>query len=184
MPEVRFATANALFETFPMASDWISVPPTDAPSLDFLRGLVARGKLEDAVSFCAYLLGRREAVWWACRSVRRLTGTIARTDLDPLEAAEAWVKDPEPEYREAAQQAATRSDQNSAATWTALAAAWSGGALVFGRALPIAPPPELTPHAVAVAIKLASGRLPEGQRTPQLKACIEDGARLAESGLS
>jgi hypothetical protein len=183
MPEVRFATAQALFDSFPMASSRIGVPPTDEPSLVFLRGLVSQQKLEDALSFCAYLLGRREAVWWACRSVRRIMGTVPDADMDALQAAEAWVRNPEPELRQAAQEAATRADQNSAAAWTALAAAWSGGALVMGHAAPIAPPPELTPHAAVVAILLAARYLSPDERAAQFRICIEEGTTLAESEL-
>jgi len=183
MSKVRFVTAQALFDTFPMASTKISVPPTEDFSLDFLRDLVSQEKLDDAVAFCAYLLGRREGVWWGCRSVRRLLGTIPDADAGALQAAEAWVKNPEPELRQAAQEIATRADQDSATTWLALAAAWSGGALVFGRAAPIAPPPELTPHAAIVAIALAARFLAPEERTARLQACIEDGAALAESGL-
>ena len=168
-----------------MASTKITVPPNDEPSLDFLRDLVSQGKLDDAVSFCAYLLGRRECVWWACKSVRRLISAIPNAELEALEAAEAWVRDPSPEERQAAQEAATRANQDKATTWAAYAAAWSGGALVFGRSAPVAPPPELTPHAAAVAIMLAAGGyLSPDERTAQLKACVEDGARLAETGLS
>ena len=77
MTRVRFATAIDLFETFPEVSKTIGVPPTDKPPLDFLRGLSAQGRLEDAVTFCAYLLPRREAVWWSCASVRALSGNAA-----------------------------------------------------------------------------------------------------------
>jgi hypothetical protein len=167
-----------------MASSRISVPPTDEPSLDFLHNLVNQSKLDDAVSFCAYLLGRREAVWWACRSVRRLMDAIPDADMPALETAEAWVRDPGPEQRQAAQDMATQSNQDRATTWAAYAAAWSGGALTFGRALPIAPPPELTPHAAAVAIGLAAAPLSPEEQASQIKACIEEGARLAEIGLS
>ncbi len=184
MPEVRFATAQALFESFSMAGDRIKTPPTDEPSLDFLQGLVSQEKLDDALMFCAYLLGRRECVWWGCRSVRRILKEIAGADIDPLNAAEDWVRDPSPENRQAAQDAATRGDQDAATTWLAYSAAWSGGALAFGRATPVAPPPELTPHAAVVAIQLASSRLSPEERAVQFKTCIAEGARLAETGLS
>ena len=83
MGELRFATARALFDSFTMANSRISVPPTDEPALDFLRGLVSQDKLDDAVSFCAYLLGRRECVWWGCRSVRRLLDPIPPAQMPP-----------------------------------------------------------------------------------------------------
>ena len=41
------------------------------------RYVLATGKIEDAVTFCSFLLPRREAVWWACRSARAPSGHIA-----------------------------------------------------------------------------------------------------------
>ncbi len=181
MPEIRFATAQALFETFHQAPYAISVAPTDQPPLDFLRGLVSAGKLKDAVAFCGYLLPRREAVWWACRSVRALA--TEKDDAACLLAAEAWVRDPDHQHRLAAEEAAARADRNVAATWLALAAAWSGGVVKMGAMQPIAPPPELTAHAARVAILLGARHLAPAQQAPRLRACIEDGAMLAETGL-
>ena len=66
MSRVRFATAKDLFETFPELFKTIRLRRPRKPSIDFLKGLSAQGRLEDAVTFCAYLLPRREAVWWAC----------------------------------------------------------------------------------------------------------------------
>ena len=76
MSRVRFATAKALFDTFPETYKKIGAKPTDQFPIDFLKGLVSQAKLDDAVTFCAYLLPRREAVWWACGCVRAHMGDI------------------------------------------------------------------------------------------------------------
>src|ERR1700682_4255099 len=94
MSLVRFATAQALFETFPELSQKISAKPSAQFPTKFLQTLVAAGKLEDAVTFCAYLLPRREAVWWACRSARASSGHFAEDRAAALLAAEAWGKEP------------------------------------------------------------------------------------------
>jgi hypothetical protein len=195
MSRVRFATARDLFETFPMAGTLISSPPTDELPLDYLRSLVAKGKIDDAVTFCAYLLPRREAVWWACRSVRALLGNSQTHNADCVRAAEAWVQEPDQEHQEAAQDVGTRSDRNSPLTWLAFAAAWSGGVVSIEGSPRIVPPPQLTAHAVRVAILLSARQTmpPESdagqqvmppERSPRLRACIGDGISLAESGLS
>src|ERR1700690_955886 len=57
---VRFATAQALFETFPELSQKISAKPSEHFPTEFLQTLLAAGKIEDAVTFCSYLLPRRE----------------------------------------------------------------------------------------------------------------------------
>jgi hypothetical protein len=194
MSRVRFATARDVFEAFPMAGTLISSERTDEFPLDYLRNLVAKGKIDDAITFCAYLLPRREAVWWACRTVRALLGDGPTRNAGCLQVAEAWVQEPDEQHREAAQDAGSRSDRNSPVTWLALAAAWSGGVISIDGSPRVAPPPQLTAHAVRVAILLSARQTipPESsaqqdtspQRSPRLRASIEDGISLAENGLS
>jgi hypothetical protein len=182
---VRFETAQALFETFPQARTLISVEPTEDHSLDFLRRLAANGKLEDAVAFCAYVLPRREAVWWACKSVRAFLNEPinAKFDTKPLLLAEEWVAQPEEKRRLVAQDAGSRGNPDSPTTWVANAAAWSGGAYSVANMIPIAPPPQLTAHAATVAILLCSRRVGMPASGTLLRACIADGVKLAETGL-
>ena len=51
---VRFATTRALFETFPELLKKIDDAPTDQCPIDFLRKLVAQGRLGEAVTLCAF----------------------------------------------------------------------------------------------------------------------------------
>ena len=183
MSQIRFATARDVIDSFTLAPSTITEPPTDAQPLDFLRDLVSKGKLEQALTFCGYLLPRREAVWWACRSVRALTAGTRNGNSDGLKLAEAWVSDPSAEHRKAAEDFANIADKNDPMTWLASAAAWSGGVISMGRGPAIAPPPERTPHAAQVAILLSARVLSPDERRTKLIACIEDGAKLAETGL-
>ena len=66
MSRVRFATARDLFEDFPMAGTLISSEPTDEFPLDYLRNLVAKGKIDDAVTCVCRL------IW--CRAGGRFPG--------------------------------------------------------------------------------------------------------------
>src|SRR3954471_19512276 len=102
MSQVRFVTAVALYETFPASVTKIAAAPTDEPPTTFLKKLSAQHEFEDAITFCAYLLPRREAVWWACGCVRALLGEVAANRAGPIIAAEAWVYDPDDEHRRAA----------------------------------------------------------------------------------
>src|SRR5260370_22830721 len=129
MSLVRFATAEALFETFPELSQKISAKPSEQFPTKFLQTLVAAGQIEDAVTFCAYLLPRREAAWWACRSARASSGHFAEDRAAALLAAEAWVKEPDDERRQAALELGTRGHCDDAPTWVAFAAGWAGGVL-------------------------------------------------------
>ena len=103
MSRVRFATAKALFDTFPETYKKIGAKPTDQFPIDFLKGLVSQAKLDDAVTFCAYLLPRREAVWWASQCVRALLS-------EPTTADEAALTPPR-------NGCASRQNQTAVASW-------------------------------------------------------------------
>ena len=183
MSLLRFATAEALFETFPELSRKISTEPGEQCPTVFLRTLVAAGKIEDAVTFNAYLLPRREAVWWACRSARATVGQIAEDRAAALLAAEAWVREPDDERRQAALEIGTKGHCDDPLTWVALAAGWAGGLLVSGPHHSIPMPQYMTARAARTAILISALSVKWDQRPAYLQACIADGTRLAENGL-
>jgi len=183
MSRVRFATARALYETFPEVSEKIGIAPTDQFPIDFLKDLVSQGKLDEAVAFCAYLLPRREAVWWACSCARTSLGEIPRDRGACLLAAEAWVYDPDDEHRKAALEIGTQGDGDDPLTWLALAAGWSGGLLVAFPSLPVPVPTYMTARAARIAVLLSAANAGKDQRSDRLHGCIVDGMKLAETGL-
>jgi hypothetical protein len=184
MSRVRFATARALFETFPKAVTNIAATPTDEPPLMFLQKLADTEKFEDAVSFCAYLLPRREAVWWACGSARTLLGDIPQSRAACLLAAEAWVYEPDDQRRQAALRLGMQGDSNDPLTWLALAAGWSGGMLSSHPQMPAPVPPYMTARAARIAVQLSAHFARNKNELPaHLRACVGEGIRLAETGL-
>jgi hypothetical protein len=182
MPLPRFATAEALFETFPELSQKITARPSEQSPTVFLQTLVAGGRIEDAVTFCAYLLPRREAVWWACGSARVPLGHVAGDRAAALAAAEAWVKEPDDERRQAALEIGTKGHCDDPLTWVALAAGWSGGFLVSGPQRSIPMPQYMTARATRTAILISALSVKRDQRPAYLQACVADGTRLAEEG--
>jgi hypothetical protein len=182
MSRVRFATAQALFDAFPEVLQKIGVAPTDQPPLEFARALSSDGKLSDAVAFCAYLLPRREAVWWACASAKALAADVARDGAAGLLAAEAWVYQPDDHHRQAALEIGTNGDNNNPATWLALAAGWSGGFQVLGTQQ-VPTQPYMTARAVRIAILLSAIKVGGAERLARLRSCVAEGVKLAETGL-
>lgn len=182
MSRVRFATTRALFEAFPEVSQNVSVAPTDELPIGFLKALSSAGKLPEAVTICAYLLPRREAVWWACGSVRMLAAEIVRDGAAGLRAAETWVYQPDDNHRQQAFEIGNNGDSNDPVTWLALAAGWSGGGQVMGdKQLPT--PPYMTARAVRIAILLSAGKIGGTERVVRLRSCIAEGIKLAETGI-
>lgn len=174
---VRFNTDRALFEAFPTARRDVGVEPQDRDPIELARELAAQSKLDQAASLCAYLLSRRDAVEWGCRSLRALHDDPRGFETPCLKAAEAWVGEADETRRDAARDAAAHANDDDPTTWLAKAAAWSGGSLVAPAAVPV--PAHLTAVAVRVALSLALRRLSPDDRLFRGRACIDDAARLA-----
>ncbi|MBI3427938.1 MAG: hypothetical protein HY011_33865, partial [Acidobacteria bacterium] len=74
--------------------------PEDLPK-PFLERLIAAKHYTDAAHFAAHALPRREAIWWACVCARKFYGAAPPKQAAVLDAAEAWVSQPNDEKRRA-----------------------------------------------------------------------------------
>jgi hypothetical protein len=179
MSRIHFATIRALFETSPEALENIRVEPTDESPVVFVNRLVAQEKPDEALEVFAYLLPRREAVWWGCASVRRLLGGRLPSDTTRLAAAEAWVQDPSEENRLAALELGNSAPDKEPLTWLAWAAGWSSGTF---PETPFPYPPFMTSRAVRIALLISMRGLEGEERKKLLQSCLSEGIRLAETG--
>ena len=179
MIQTRFATVRDLFENFPSAPADVGPADDRLSSLDFLRDLVKRQQWQPAISFCAYLLPRRAAVAWACRSLRGMISAPTAEEQRLLEFVEAWVADPEEHHRRKVLAAGTVGDPRSPATWAALAAGWSGGSIVPEELGHVPAKPEQTAKAVRVSLFIALSRLEGEVKQRIMTACLQDGIQLA-----
>jgi hypothetical protein len=177
MSRIRFATIRALFESFPEALQDIGAEPTDEQPIAFLERLAREGKFEYAAGVCAYLLPRRETVWWGCLSARKLQGDVLQSNIAPLQAAEAWVQQPTEENRRTALEIGTAADSNACLTWLALAAGWSSGTFA---PTPFPVPAYMTSRAVRISllIGMRGVDLQERPKRPQIR--IAEGIGLAD----
>jgi hypothetical protein len=182
MSQVRFATVRDLFDTYPSASADVGAAEDGMRSLDFVRALVGKKDWQPAVSFCAYLLPRRVAVAWACRSIRRMVGALRSDEDRMLGFAEDWVQEPEEPRRRKALASGTVGDTRSPASWVALAAGWSGGSVVPDEMGYVPADPEQTAKAVRVAFFIALSKLEGDAKHRVMTACLEDGIKLASGG--
>lgn len=176
---LRFSTARDLFEAFPAALDDMAARPSDRASLEFLKDLAASPTPEDAITFSAYLLGLREAVWWGHQCLYMIPDKLGSDDLRMMALAEDWVRRPEEAQRVAALQAAMGTERKTPGVWIALAAGWSGGSMAGPDDMPVAPPPYLTPKAVNAGVLSGLARVDRNARASTLKTFIDMGIRLA-----
>jgi hypothetical protein len=183
---LRFLTAAQLFEAFPTAREEISQSPTEADPLAFLAQLRQSKTPEDAIGFCAYLLPRREAVFWGCQCLRHF-GSLSVPDSEILEVAEAWVKDPEEDTRKLAYKRGMEALARGPVAWMALGAAWSGGTMVQEGEGPnssssnVPPAPYLTAQAVRAAILTSVAVLAPLERRLALDRAIQAAYTLMDT---
>jgi hypothetical protein len=180
MSRLRFTTAREVFETFPGLADDIRAQPSGDPPVAYLRALAAGETPEDALTFCAYALGRREAVWWGCQCVRSIAQIAAGQEDSCLRAAEDWVREPEDDCRVAALKLGAGNDRRGATPWLALAAGWSGGNIALVEGGFVSAQPEMTAKAVRTAILIALARVGAKDRGQRLGLCVDGGARLMQ----
>lgn len=180
-PRIRFSEAKQVFEAFKTAKRDVGASPADdEPPIAFLRRLANGPKPAQAIAFCAYLLPRREAVWWACQCVRAIEPASAEDAA--LAAAEQWVRAPEEEARRAALDIGAAGEPKTATVWLARAAGWSGGSVGPADRRTIPPPPYMTAKAANAAIAIAIGKSPIRSQHAWRIACAEAGVRFAEGG--
>jgi hypothetical protein len=180
-PRIRFTEAKQVFEAFKTAERDIGASATgeETPAA-FLRRLASGPKPTQAIAFCAYLLPRREAVWWACQCVRAIDPAAAEDAA--LAAAERWVREPEEGSRRAALDIGASGPPKTATVWLARAAGWSGGSVGSNDRRVIPPPPYMTAKAVNAAIAIAVGKASIREQNAWRVACAEAGIRFAEGG--
>lgn len=182
MARFRFSSAQEVFDAFPtMADDMTALPAPSAPPA-FVRALLASQTPEDAVTFCAYALGRREAVWWGAGSVRLCLQIAPGQEDAALRAAEHWVREPEDDRRRAALKLGMTTDRRRATAWLALGAGWSGGNISPDEHGTIAAAPHMTAQAVRTAILVALARVNARERAGRLATCAQQGVRLMQDG--
>lgn len=178
MPRLRFETVRDLLDAFPLAERMIRIEPNDDPSLQFLQALVSHDEFDKAVGFCAFLLPRREAVWWGCRSIKAFIPSPSPAEQEAIAAAEDWVRTPEDDRRVAALKIGKHGSSKLPSTYLALAAGWSGGRIDVGNEESVPVPPDQTARLVRAAVLVATCRVDMNQKPEILRACLEDGIRI------
>lgn len=176
---IRFNTVQDLFAAFPKAEEDTGLAASDTPCATLIDELIGKRRWGPAIAFCAYLLPRRTAVAWGCRSLRRVL-TVNEAEQDrALAFAEAWVETPEELQRRKALALGNQSDPRAATTWLAFGAGWSGGSVVPAEIGHVAAKAEQTPRAIWVAHSIALSQLSGASMNGHVTAWLEDAMRRA-----
>jgi hypothetical protein len=129
---------------------------------------------EEAVTFCAYLLPERAAVWWGHECLSNLAELLAERDLELLALVNDWVGEPgNPRHRAALVEVVDPSPATPAA-WIALSAAWRDPVFdMTSTGFPAA-------HAVNAGILAGLARVSTADRFGVLSAFVEMGIQMVE----
>ncbi len=177
---MRFTAAKQIFDEFPALGESVKARPVLEAPAAFARALLATEGPFAAIAFIAFLLPRREAVWWGVQSVRMLAPGTAATPA--FAAADAWVRASDEGHRQAALRLGTDGDKRLSESWLAMAASHAGGNIAPRGVDPIPAPPQITPVAVKAAIILALAEKPALEQAGLGEVVVEAGLRFAEGG--
>lgn len=180
MALLRFPTVRSLYEAFPTAEEDVGAPPSDEGCVAFLHLLLADCAWRPAVSFCAYMLPRREAVAWGCRSLRKILSKPAPAEAVALDAAEMWALQPEERLRRAALQIGNEGNAGLPGMWMALAAGWSGGSIVPDGPAVVRAPPEQTARAVRAGLLIAASRMQARDAPKMIEFWLKDALKFVD----
>jgi hypothetical protein len=155
----------------------------DPAPIDFLQSLIQQQLYPDAVRFLARALPKREAVWWACLSVRSCLPEKPEQKLvQAVEAAEAWVYKPNEANRRQAYNAAELAKFENPAAWAGMGAFWSEGSMAPENVPAVPPADNLTAKAVAGAVMLAAVQTRPEQANDKYLFFLEQGIDIANGG--
>lgn len=173
---LQYRTARDLFLACPAIAKDMTAPPSDQSPIEYCRALLAGRVPEEAITFCAYLLPERAAIWWAHECLGHLAELLSDGDLELLAIVEDWVGEPgNPDHGATLSQAADMPPATPAG-WVALAAGWRDN----GSAINMTPPRLPAAHAVSAGILAGLARVSLADRFSVLSAFAEMGIQMAE----
>lgn len=143
--------------------------------------LAAQGKVQDAIRLRAHLLPKRQAVWWGCLCVREeLDAPLPTPQVTALEAAEAWVREPDEEHRRDAEKRSEDAKFSGIGATLALSAFWSDGSIAPEGNAEVRADERLTSQGVAAALITAAYHGDPTKSTERIDNFLAKGKDMAD----
>lgn len=176
--------ASSITESLELSDDATQALTENIAPADYLQQLIENELFNDAVTFLANALPKREAVWWACVCAKqKVNEDTPDTDIKAIELAEAWVYKPIQTVCDPTFPAAEATELKTAAGWAAIAAFWSGENISPSKEAVIPPTNDLTGKAVNGAIQLAATLNTEAKQiNEQYLTFLTKGMDIANGG--
>ncbi len=149
-------TAQEIFEKYALGKEISQVPnPGESPE-KYARRLCAASEDNACLTFLAFALPKRCAVWWLTQCTLAAESFKSEADRPMLALAENWVRLPSEENRRKAMTMAEELEMASPAAWAGVAAFWSHGSLGPPEAPPVPAAEPISGKAVKVGALMAS----------------------------
>jgi hypothetical protein len=179
---LRVQMAGELFKALPALPTLIMARPAEGQHcLDFLRQLRLGDTPEEAVSFMAFALAPRHAVWWGHECLKATPELLTDQDHEMMALIAAWVAEQSDDSRYAALEAGMNVAVHGPGVWLALGAGWSGGSMSARGLPPVPPPPSATGQALNAGIHSALARVAQDKRRRMLDHFVSMAEVLAKS---
>jgi hypothetical protein len=166
-------------------ADEFAAPAANAKSADtFIAHLIEKKEFLSALKLRAYLLGKREAVWWGCLCIRdELDESLPNVQQEAVKASAMWVGEPDEPHRRAAEQHAAAAKYSGVGATLALSAFWSGGSIAPEGSPDVLPDERLTSQGVAAAL-IAAAYFGDGRKAPaRIDAFLAKGKEIADASI-
>ncbi len=170
---LALATACAYLEL----SDEIQEMAKTTPDADQLIDKLAEDEQYlDALRLRAYLLPKRDAVWWGCLCIRdELDEPLGQDQVTALDAAVEWVTDPIEARRRECEDASNLADSRGPGGLLAISAFWADGSIGPASAPRVAPDERLTCQGLAAALVTAAYLGDSTKAKDRMTAFLEKG---------
>jgi hypothetical protein len=148
---------------------------------ELIDALAAEEKFQDALKLRAYLMEKRQAVWWGCYCLRHELDEPPPPDQTAaVDAAADWVEDPTEARRRAAEAKAADAKYSGPGATLALSAFWSDGSLAPEGSPDVEPDQRLTSQGVTAALIAAAYLGDPTQASRRFQAFLQRGREVAQ----
>ena len=152
---------------------------------ELIASLADQEQFLDALRLRAYLLPKRQAVWWGCVCVRDELGPeLDAGQIAALDAAGAWVRDPDEPNRRAAEAKADAVRFQGPGGMLALSAFWSEGSIAAPNVPSVAADERLTCQGVAAALITAAYHEDATKANDRLNVFLKKGKQVSDGEIS
>ena len=178
---LRCESASELYQDMSKLMVLTALKPGPDESCDaFSRRLLNSETPEDAVTFTAFALMPRAAIWWGYEAVRTHVASLPNEDAELLHKIAKWTQNPYDVLRWEIMARALYSDYRSSSVYLGLAAGWSGGRVAPNDTLPV--PRWRSPQAVGAAVLSALRPSDTESRSDQIGRVLAIAAPMMQGG--